>query len=189
MHLEIFVRNGSDGMVSAGASRSDGMSKDFRVCLHRSRHQPHTSKMHHGHTGNFPLMLRRDSRTGETVSQHVPPDNGHTSCKKASRCQRVVSAGMPSLWKHSCAVVSNDVSGGNQSANLLTVFWLRSMVSDGCSHGRRSLRGPQGLSHQQRFHTSVNSKLILFLACARNCCFTSSKAHVHLVSSRCDQIW
>ena len=159
--------------VSAGASRSGGMSMDSRVCLHRLRHQPHTSKMHHGHTGNFPLTLRRDSRTRETVSQHVPPDTGHTSCKKVSRCQRVVTAGMRSLWKHPCAVVSNNFSGGNQSANLLPVFWLRSMVPDGCSHlcrlllgshRRRWLRGSQDLSHQQRRHTrEFQANLVLGL--------------------------
>ena len=108
--------------LSAGASRSGGMSKGFRGCLCRVRHQPHVSKTHHGPTGNFLLALRRDSRTRETESQHVRPDTGHTSCTKASRCQRVVKAGMRSLWKHPCAMVSNNFSGGNRSTNLLTVF-------------------------------------------------------------------
>ena len=87
----------------------------------------------------LPVDAARDSRTRETVSQHGPPDTGHSSCKKTSVASGLLELECGRSGHILCAVVSKKFSGGNQSANLLPVFWLRSMVSDGCSHHSRLL--------------------------------------------------
>ena len=68
-----------------------------------------------------------------------PPDNGHISCKKTSVANELLQLECGRSGNILCAVVSKKFSGGNQRPNLLTVFWLRSMVSDGCSHHSRLL--------------------------------------------------